>query len=205
MLHFVDDVATRRERFRAMARTHAHPHGHLAELEVADPVDASGMLHAELRDRFGNDAFALAFGQRRIRFVLEPSHRAALVVVTHPAFERRVAAARRVGEGLATAGRVDRRRAEGERLHQPPATGGMKTTRSFGFERRRPVTELFVHGDSQHRERQGEAVLHPHFFVQFGRRRGRRFEAFLAAAGLLAQHGKILERDLLHAFAGPPR
>ena len=120
------------------------------------------------------------------------------VVVAHPAFERHVAAARRIGERSATAGRVDRRRAERERAHQPPATGGMKTTRSLACERRRPVAEFFVDGDAQHRERQREAVPDAHLLVQFRRRGSRGRQALLAAAGLFAQHREILERDRLH-------
>ena len=91
VLDLVDDVAARGERLGPVRRAHTDPDGHLAERKVADAVHAGGPAHAVLLDGFGNDALALAHGERGEGFVLQSPDLPALVVITHPALEARVA------------------------------------------------------------------------------------------------------------------
>ena len=131
MLHLVDDPAAGAERLVAMRCGDPDPDGDLAEREVADAVHAARVAHPEARAGLGDDASAFAHGERLEGLVLEATHLAAFVEVAHPALERRVAAAGRIGERGLQGLRIKRLGAERERRHvppQPPATGGMNTT-----------------------------------------------------------------------------
>src|SRR5882672_114735 len=125
VLHFVDDVAAGGEGLAAMAGADADPDREFADLERADPVHAERARDAELLDGNAHDAFALAYRELFVRFVFEPPHVSAFIVIAHPAFERREAARRRIGQFQAQRRAVDRLAREAKDAH-PPATGGKK-------------------------------------------------------------------------------
>src|SRR5690606_4974064 len=104
----------------------AHPDCEVADLERADAVYACGPQHVEAADRLRDDALAFLFRERLEGLVLEPLHRAAFVVIAHPALASGVTAGRRVFQGRAVRRRRQRGLAEREGFH-PPATGGMNT------------------------------------------------------------------------------
>ena len=105
MLHFIDDVAAREESFVAMARARAHPHRDLADREIADAMHARRVLDAEALHGLRHDALGFLHRERLERLVLEAVHRVPFVVIAHPAFERGVAAARRIAQLVAPAPR----------------------------------------------------------------------------------------------------
>src|SRR6266403_5005344 len=133
LLDLVNDVAAGEKRLVAMRCAHSHPHRQLADRKLADAVQARGVRHAKARDRLGEDALTFANGERLEGFVLQAPHAQALVGIAHPAFERRVAAAGRVGELRAQRLRLNGGAGEAEHgqrpfrsaRSQPPATGGM--------------------------------------------------------------------------------
>jgi len=125
-----EDVTAGGEGLAAMRGAHADPHRQFTDAECAHAVHAGRARHAEAGHGLGDDAFALLDRQCLERLVLEALHGAALVVVAHPTLEAGVAARRGIGEGVAVALGLERPAAEAERVHQPPATGGMNTTRS---------------------------------------------------------------------------
>ena len=95
MFDFIDDVAAGAERFVAMRGAHAHPHGDVADRQRAHAMHAGGARDAEPRDGFVDDARAFLFGELGEGLVFEARDRVAFVVIAHPAFERREAAAGR--------------------------------------------------------------------------------------------------------------
>src|SRR5690242_20496493 len=56
MLHFIDDVPARAKRLVPMPRARAHPHRHVADGKVSNPVHAGSALDAEALDRLRHDA-----------------------------------------------------------------------------------------------------------------------------------------------------
>jgi hypothetical protein len=98
VLHFVDDVPTGFEGLVTMARTHADPHGELAEGKIPDAMHAPRVLDTEARTGLGDDAFALSNGELRKRLVLEASNFPAFIVITYPTLECGIPAARGIGE-----------------------------------------------------------------------------------------------------------
>ena len=156
MLDLIDDVAAGAERFVAMARADAHPHGHLAERRSPTRWTQAACSTPKRADGLGDDALAFLDRQRLEGLVLQVPHLLAFVVVAHPAFERGVAAAGRISEPA----RVRLRRrwvslaklkdciaglgrsAAGDRRNEHDAI-------AFG-ERLRPVAEFRVDGDAQH-------------------------------------------------------
>src|SRR5258705_6781067 len=135
LLDLVNDVAAGEKRLVAMRCAHSPPTRRLADRKLADAVQARGVPHAKARDRLGEDALTFANGERLEGLVLQAPYAHALVGIAHPAFERRVSAAGRIGELRAQRLWVDGRVGEAEhgvcggRPH-PPATGGMNTTAS---------------------------------------------------------------------------
>src|SRR5581483_2883136 len=134
MLDLVDDVATGEESLMAVRGAHADPDGHFAYGQIASPVYAGSVLDAEARHGFGDDALALFDSERFECLVFEVMDRQAFIVVAHPTFERCVGPGGRIRELLTQGRLIDLLVAETERgdaLHvQPPATGGMNTTKS---------------------------------------------------------------------------
>ena len=108
MLDLVDDVAAGAERLVAVRGADANPHRQLADPQLPDAVHAQRVRHAEALARLGDDALALAHGERLEGLVFEPPHALALVVIAHPALEGGVAAAGRVGELGAQCRHVER-------------------------------------------------------------------------------------------------
>src|SRR5690606_39720252 len=98
VLHFIDDVTTGCKRFRPMPRADAHPDGQIADRKRADAMHARRFHDAETADRFVHDALAFLARERLEGFVLQTRDFEALVVIADPAFERRVAARRRILE-----------------------------------------------------------------------------------------------------------
>ena len=203
MLDLVDDVTARGERFRAMRGAHADPDGEFADREIADAVHASRAPYAEPRDRLRDDAFAFAHRQRRERFVLQTSHALAFVVVAHPSFEARVAAARRVAQFRAIRVGRERRLAETERGHQPPATGGMNTTRSPGCSGADHSQNSSFTATRSIERGNVKPMGRADFVVEVGRRRAPRLAHFLAEARLFAEHGEVLDADAGHRGPSP--
>src|ERR1700722_3358001 len=127
MLHFVDDVAAGVEGFAPMDRTDPDPPRHVAQGQGADAMDAQRVLHREAPQSFGDDAFAFLQREFLKGFVFQSNVFPPPIVIPHPAFKTDVGAGSHV-EDLAPPGRgVDRGVGKAE-AHQPPATGGMKTT-----------------------------------------------------------------------------
>src|SRR5579871_6255752 len=96
MLDFIDDVATGLESLLSVARAHAHPHRHLADRKIADPMDTGRMLDAEARLGLGDDALAFLDSKRLERLVLQPDDGPAFIVIPNPTLEGAVAAGDRV-------------------------------------------------------------------------------------------------------------
>src|SRR6202041_1752053 len=55
MLHFIDDEAAGIEGLAAMRGADAHPHGHVAQSERADAMNAQSVFHREAPQGFGDD------------------------------------------------------------------------------------------------------------------------------------------------------
>src|SRR5450631_920376 len=92
-------------------------------------MDTQRVLHRESAHGFADYAVAFLHRQFLKGLVFQPCDLLALVEIAHPAFETDVAAG---AQGLQLASRAFRvdgayRKAK---IHQPPATGGMKTTAS---------------------------------------------------------------------------
>ena len=71
-------------------------------------MHAGGARHAESRDRLLHDARAFLLGELGKGLVFEPRDGQALVVIAHPAFERREAAAGHVAHLALQRRRVER-------------------------------------------------------------------------------------------------
>src|ERR1700685_2001886 len=63
MLHFVDDEAAGIEGLAAMRGADSDPHGHVAQPQSADAMNAERVLHREAPQGFGDDAFAFLHGE----------------------------------------------------------------------------------------------------------------------------------------------
>src|ERR1700721_2237033 len=63
MLHLIDDEAAGIEGFAAMRGADAHPHGHVAQSERADAMNAQSVFHREAPQGFVDDAFAFLHGE----------------------------------------------------------------------------------------------------------------------------------------------
>src|SRR6202034_2427531 len=96
MLHFIDDEAAGIEGLAAMHGADAHPHGHVAQSQRADAMDAQGVLHREASQGFGDDAFAFLHGEFLERLVFQTSDLLSLVVIANPALEAHVSAGARI-------------------------------------------------------------------------------------------------------------
>jgi hypothetical protein len=70
-------------------------------------MDARRVLDAKALDSFSNDSFAFLHRERLERFVLQVSNAQTFVVIAYETLERRVAAARRIGELGAHGGYID--------------------------------------------------------------------------------------------------
>src|SRR5271156_1907417 len=135
MLHFVDDEAAGIEGLPAMRGADSDPHGHVAQSQSADAMNAERVLHREAPQGFGDDAFAFLHGEFLEGFIFQGSDLLPLIVIPHPALEAGIAARRRIEQLASRLRGVDGRFSEPE-AHQPPATGGMKTTASPAASRR---------------------------------------------------------------------
>src|ERR1700692_5136146 len=129
MLHLVDDETAGIEGFAAVRGTDADPHCHVAQIQRADAMDAQRMLHREAPQGFGDDALAFLHREFLERFVFQAGDFLAFVMVPHPTLEADIAAGTQIEQFAPGLGRVDGCLGEAE-AHQPPATGGMKTTAS---------------------------------------------------------------------------
>ncbi len=87
MLHLIDNVAAGEERFVPVPRADADPNRHVTDGQIADAVDASGVLDAEPLNRLGEDALALLDREGLERFVLEVPYGVSFVVIAHQPFE----------------------------------------------------------------------------------------------------------------------
>ena len=93
-------------------------------------MNAQSVLHRESPQGFGDDAVAFLDGQFLKCLVLEPRDFLALVKVADPSFETDVASRAKILKLTPCRFGVDRCLGKAE-VHQPPATGGMKTTASL--------------------------------------------------------------------------
>lgn len=100
VLHFIDDESARIEGFAPMFGADTDPDGELTDRKVADTMRAAGIYDAITLARTCKNALALAQRQRRKGFVFQALDRAAIVAIANPAFERYIATARRVFDGL---------------------------------------------------------------------------------------------------------
>jgi len=94
----INDVTTRRECLVAMMSTYTHPHRKLANLKSPDAMHAGGAENRKAPAGFVHDPLAFLRRQCLECFVFEPRHGLAVVVIAHPAFERRIAAGSRIRE-----------------------------------------------------------------------------------------------------------
>ena len=92
-------------------------------------MNAQGVLHRESAQGFGDDAVGFLYGQLLKCLVLEPRDFLALVKVADPPFETDVAPRAKILKLTPCRFGVNRCLGKAE-MHQPPATGGMKTTAS---------------------------------------------------------------------------
>src|SRR6185437_1255697 len=129
VLYLVDDETAGVEGFAAVGGTHAHPHGHVAHLQGADAMNAPGVQNREALQGLGHDARAFLDREFLEGFVFEKGHLLPLVVIANPALEAGEGARAAIQEFAARRVRIDGGLSEAE-VHQPPATGGMKTTAS---------------------------------------------------------------------------
>src|SRR5688500_13478079 len=91
-----------------MRGRYADPNRQFTDGQVADAVHAQRVDDVVFRAGFFEDLGAFAFGQCRIRFVAQPVHAAAVVLVADPAFETGVAADAVVEQARAQRGDVER-------------------------------------------------------------------------------------------------
>lgn len=85
----VDNPATGLKGRAAVGCAHAHPHRHVADLEVTDAVHGLGGEEVEALARLVEDALSLSLGQFTVGFVFEGGDGLAVVMVAHPALEGR--------------------------------------------------------------------------------------------------------------------
>ncbi len=130
MLDLIDDESAGVEGFAAVCGTHPHPDRHVAQAQGSDAMDAQGVLHRKAPQRFGDDALAFLYRQFLKCFVFEPGDLLAFVLIADPALETDVAAGAEILQLTPRLRRVDCRLGKAQ-AHQPPATGGMKTTASL--------------------------------------------------------------------------
>ena len=131
MFHFVDDEAAGAKRLVAMRGADADPHGHVADRQRRR-CDARRRRASRRISSHGLRDDALAFLLRELceRLVFQPRDGVAFVVIAHPAFERGVAAARRVAQLAPQRRGVERRVLKRNGVSSSAATGGMNTTAS---------------------------------------------------------------------------
>src|SRR5712664_26275 len=129
MLHFVDDEAAGVEGLSAMRGTDTDPHGHIAQGQRADTVDAESVLDRKAPQGVGDDALAFLHRELLERFVFQASDFLPLIVIPNPPLEADIAACAQVEELAPRFDGIDGRLSKAK-AHHPPATGGMKTTAS---------------------------------------------------------------------------
>src|SRR5271167_570055 len=132
MLDLVDDETACIEGFAAVLGTYTHPHRHIAQPERAHPMNAQCPRHRESPQRFIDDAIAFLDREFFKRLVFQARDLLTLVMIPDPPLETDVAARAQVLQLLSRSVGVDRGVGEAK-AHQPPATGGMKTTASPGL------------------------------------------------------------------------
>src|SRR5712671_8146973 len=98
MLHFVDDEAAGVEGLSAMDRTDTDPHGHIAQGQRADTVDAESVLDRKAPQGVGDDALAFLHRELLERFVFQASDFLPLIVIPNPPLEADIAACAQVEE-----------------------------------------------------------------------------------------------------------
>src|SRR6266851_7332790 len=135
MLHFVDDEAAGVEGLSAMRGTDTDPHGHIAQGQRADTVDAESVLDRKAPQGVGDDALAFLHRELLERFVFQASDFLPLIVIPNPPLEADIAACAQVEELAPRFDGIDGRLSKAK-AHHPPATGGMKTTASPAASRR---------------------------------------------------------------------
>src|SRR5258708_1298011 len=135
MFHFVDDEAAGVEGLPAMRGTDADPHGHIAQGQCADTMDAKSVLDREAPQGVGNDALTFLHREFLERFVFQASDFLPLIVIPNPPLEADIAACAQVEELAPRFGGIDGRLGKAK-AHHPPATGGMNTTASPAASRR---------------------------------------------------------------------
>ena len=99
MFHFVDDETTGFEGLAAMRGTDSDPHGHIAQTQRADAMDAQGVFHGEATQGFGDDALAFLHREFLECLVFQTSDLLSLIVIPNPPLEADVAARGRVEAG----------------------------------------------------------------------------------------------------------
>src|SRR5258707_4344686 len=135
MFHFVDDEPAGVEGLAAMRGADTDPHGHIAQAQGADTMDAESVLDREAPQGVGNDALAFLHREFLERFVFQASDFLTLVVIPNQPCEADIAACAQVEELAPRLGDIDGRLGKAK-AHHPPATGGMNTTASPAASRR---------------------------------------------------------------------
>src|SRR5450755_2521789 len=92
-------------------------------------MNAGGLLDGEALQGFVQDALALLHGQRLKGLILEPRDFLPFVEVPHPALKADIATGAAIEQVAARRLGIDGHLGKAK-PHQPPATGGMKTTAS---------------------------------------------------------------------------
>jgi len=117
VFHFIDDVAACGEGLRTMACADTHPHSHVADVKISDPVHAQRVLDTKSLDGFRDNPLTLFHGQWLECLVLEVTDGVTLIVVADPALETRVAPCGWIEQPGAQRGSIDLLAGEAE--HAP--------------------------------------------------------------------------------------
>src|ERR1700722_8202745 len=107
VFYFVDDESTGIEGFAAVNGTHPDPHGHVAQSQRADAMDAQSVRDRETPQGFGEDAFAFLHREFLERFVFQAGYFLPLIMVPDPTLEADITARTRVEELASRVVRVD--------------------------------------------------------------------------------------------------
>src|ERR1035438_2750671 len=105
------------------------PPRHIVQTQRADAMDAKRVLHGEAPQGFGDDALAFLHREFLECFVFEARDFLAFVMIPHPTLEADIAAGAKIEQLAACQRGIDGGLSKAK-THQPPATGGMKTTAS---------------------------------------------------------------------------
>ena len=113
----IDDVTAGTKCLVAVWRADAHPHGNVADCQIADAMHAARELDTKPGAGLVDDALAFFDAKRLKGFVFEMCNTLAFVVIAHPAFKGRVTAVSRIAQFALQLRDIQRRIAESKCAH----------------------------------------------------------------------------------------